>query len=150
MDMNVQGAVQPQTKPAPNPGAMDPSSQIWAKALEIAREKLSNNNLPPLDLTNLTSKSAEENIEAVLTALSATQQDDKKKRWSYTWRGKKVIVMESLGKILKSVERYTKIVDIAIQSNPQVSALVWAGIRGIMQVRINILYLDVELSLSTE
>ena len=40
----------------------------------------------------------------------------------------------AIGKILKRVEKYSKVVDTAVQSNPQVSALVWAGIRAIMQV----------------
>ncbi|KAF8436093.1 hypothetical protein BGX38DRAFT_100554 [Terfezia claveryi] len=121
-------AVPPQTKSA---------SQVWAKTLELAEKKLNDNNLPPLNPTNLTSQSAEENIEAVIKALNTVQKDDKKKRWSYTWRGKKVIVVERLGKLLKNVEKYSKVVDIAIQANPQVSALVWAGVWGIMRVRID-------------
>ncbi|KAF8436100.1 hypothetical protein BGX38DRAFT_1262515, partial [Terfezia claveryi] len=113
------------------------SSEVWTKALELAEKKLKDSNLPPLNLTNLTSQSAEENIQAVVKALNAVLEDDRKKRWSYTWRGKEVVVVERLGKILKNVEQYTKVVDIAIQSNPQVSALVWAGVRGIMQVALN-------------
>ena len=131
--------IAPHMKSAPDPNA---SSQVWAKALEIAKKQLSVNNLPPLDLTNLTSQSAEKNIGAVVKALNTVLEDDKKKRWSYTWHGKGVIVVERLGKILKSVEKYTKVVDIAIQSNPQVSALVWAGVWAIMRVRIDVLSLD--------
>ncbi|RPB17923.1 hypothetical protein L211DRAFT_854662 [Terfezia boudieri ATCC MYA-4762] len=125
----VQAVPPPQTKSV---------SQVWAKALELAEKKLKDNNLPPLKHTTLTSQSAEENIDAVVKALNAVQEDDKKKRWSYTWRGKEIVVVERLGKILKNVGQYTKVVDTAIQSNPQVSALVWAGVRAIMQVRINI------------
>ena len=112
------------------------SSMVWAKTLEIANKKLSENNLPPLDLSNLTSQSAEENIEAVVGALNTLHQDHKKKRWSYTWRDKEVIVVERLGKILKIVDKYSKVVDTAVQSNPEVSALVWAGVWAIMRVRI--------------
>lgn len=119
--------------------ALEPSphsSLVWAKSLDIAKTKLDDNNLPPLDLTNLTSQSAEENIKAVIGGLITAQQDDKIKRWSYTWRGKKVIVVERLGQILKRVEKYSKVVDIAVQSNPQVTALVWAAIWTIMRVCI--------------
>ena len=42
-----------------------------------------------------------------------------------------------LGKILKIVDNYSKVVDTAVQSNPQVSALVWAGVRAIIQVALN-------------
>ena len=113
------------------PGA----SMIWDKALEIAQKKLSDYNLPPLDLTNLTSQSAEENIQAVINALNTFQEDNQKKQWSYTWHGKEVIIVKRVGEILRSMEKYSKIVDTAIQTNPQVSALVWAGILAIMRVR---------------
>ena len=56
-----------------------PSSLVRAKALEIAVKKLHDNNLPQLDLTNLSSQSAEGNIEAVIKALNTLQEDDKKK-----------------------------------------------------------------------
>ena len=129
--------------PVLGPAPKDPSSEVWAKALEIAKKKLGDNNLPPLNLKNLTSQSAEENIEAIVKALNTVQEDDKRKRWTYTWRGKEVIFVEHLGKILKRVEKYTKVVDTAIQRNPQVSALVWAGIWAIMRVRIDVLSLVV-------
>jgi len=135
--------VLPQLNSVSDPGVNEPSSQVWAKALEIVKQKLSDNNLPPLDLTNLTSQSAEENIEAVVKALNNAQDDDKKKRWSYTWCGKEVIVVERWGKILKNVEKYSGVVGTAIQSNPQVSALVWAGVCAIMRVRIDVLSLGI-------
>lgn len=118
------------TKSTPVP---DHSAVLWAQALEIAKNKLSNNNLPLLDLTKLTSQSAEENIAALHTTLKTLQEDEKKKRWSYSWRGKEVIIVERLGEILRSREEYLKIVDNVTQSN-QLSALVWAGIRAMMQV----------------
>ena len=108
---------------------------VWTKALKIAKRNLSEKNLPPPDLTNLTLQSAGENIEAVFKALNNIQEDDKKKRWSYTWHGKKVVVVEHLRKILKTVEKYSKIVDTAVQHHPEVTALVWAGVRAILQVR---------------
>lgn len=119
------------------PNLIEPSphsSAAWDKALEIAKEKLGDKL--PLDLTNLTLQSAEENMEVVIKALHTLQEDDKKKRWSYTWRGKKVMIVEQAGKIFKSIDKYSKIVGTAVQSNPQISALVWAGVLAIMRVRI--------------
>ena len=133
---DVHAAVLPQTASIPGPGVILPSpdsSTVWAEALKIAEKKLGHNNLP-LDLTNLTSQSAEENIEAVVKGLITLQEDERKKRWRYTWNGKEVIVVERLGKIVKTVEKYSKVAT-ATQSN-QVAALVWAGIWGIIQVRI--------------
>ena len=127
-----------QSEPTPSPDIIENSSQsmVWAKVLEITKKKLSDNNLKPLDLTDLTSQSAEENIRAVIDALNTLQEDSKNKRWRYPWRGKEVIVVESWGKILKSMEKYSKIVDITIQKAPKVGALVWASVWAIMKVRI--------------
>ena len=130
-------AVLPQSKPAVS-GTIGPCAHsiVWAKSLEIANKKLSESNLPPLEVAKLTLQLVGEDIEAVVNAMNTLQQDEKKKRWRYTWRGKEVIIVERLGKILRRVEKYSKVVDIATQINPQVFALVWAGIRAIMQVRI--------------
>ena len=101
--------------PTPDPGAIKSSahsSMVWTKALQIVKQKLSDNNLPPLDLTNLTSQSVEENMKAVVKALNASQQDDKKNQWRYTWNGEEVIIVERLGKILRSIGKYSKVVSI--------------------------------------
>ena len=116
--------------------ALPHTAVVWGKTLEIAQKKLSEMDLPLLDLTNLTSQSAGENIQAVIKALNTIQEDDKKNRWSYTWRGKEVVIVECLGKILKTVDKYSKVVDTMIQHNPEVASLVWGAVRAIMQVCI--------------
>ena len=135
--VNVHTAVVPEMMPTPAPGAIKPpphSAAVWGKTLEIAKKKLSDKSLALLDLTSLTSPSAEENIATVIKALNAIQEDDKKNRWGYTWHGKRVVIVEHLGKILKTAERYSKVVDTAIQHQPEVTALVWAGVKAILQV----------------
>lgn len=128
-----------QTKPTQVPDVIELppcSAVVWDKALGIAKKKLSYNNLPPLNLSNFISKSASENIEAIIKALNTLQEDNKKQRWSYTWRGREVIVVEHLRKILGIVEKYSKVVDTTTQSDLGVTALVWAGVQAIMRVRI--------------
>ena len=66
------------------------SSVVWARTLEIAMNKLGDNSLPPLDLTTLTSQSAEQNIEAVITALNTWQKDDKKNDGAILGVGRKL------------------------------------------------------------
>lgn len=108
---------------------------VWAETLEIAKKKLSENNLRQLEeVINLTSQSAEDNMEAIVKGLHNLHVNEEKNKWSYPWCGKKIIVVDRLVKILKCVERYTKVVDIVVQSNPQVSALVWAGVWAILRV----------------
>ena len=108
---------------------------VWAEALKIASEKLGDNNLPRY-LTSLSSQLPGGNVRAVIEALDTLQKAEKDKRLYYTWNGKKVVIVERLGKFLKIAEPYSKIVDTAIQSNPQVAALVWAGVWAIMRVCI--------------
>lgn len=126
-----------QEQSTPDPDGDEPSSQfsiVWAKALEIAKKKISDNNLPPLNLTNLTSPLAEENIQAVVEALNTLKEDKKEKRWRYTWHGKEFIVVEHWGKTLKRMEKYSPAVSIVIQRIPQVGAFVWASVWTIMRV----------------
>lgn len=75
---------EPQTSTSVRPDSV--SSVVWTKALKVAKKKLSDNTLPLLNLTSLTSRSAEETIQAVITALNILQEGDQKKRWGYTWR----------------------------------------------------------------
>ena len=117
-------------------GSSSHSSQVWATTLEIAEKKLSDNSLPPLDISTLTSQPGE-NIRVVVQKLTTLQEENIEKQWSYTRRGKEVRVMERLGKVLKIVDNYSKVVDIAIQSNPQVTALIWSSVRAIIQVALN-------------
>ena len=133
--------VHPQTKSTPGPDLIKPSPHssvvVWAKVLDIVKKKLGDNNLPPLDVMNLTSQSAEESIGAVVTALKTLQNDGKRKRWRLTWGDKEFIIVEHFGKILKYMEKYSRLVDTAIQHSPQVTALVWTGVRAILQVCIS-------------
>ena len=127
--------VLPQTKSTPGPDVTEPSSPssaVWDKALIIARTKL---DKIPLDITDLTSKSATANMDAVIEAVVTLQKDEKNKRWGYKWGEKKVIIVDQLGKFINGVQNYSNIVGVAMQSHP-VSGFVWAGVQAIMQVRI--------------
>ena len=110
---------------------------MWTQTLQIAEKKLRDNRLPPLDIKNLTSQSAKENIGTVVKSLNDLREDKQNKQLGYTAQdGRKVIFVECLGEILKSIEPYTKIVSTMVQYNPQPSALVWGGLQAIIEVRI--------------
>ncbi|KAF8456497.1 hypothetical protein BDZ91DRAFT_801045 [Kalaharituber pfeilii] len=103
--------------------ANDPSSTT-----PVRGSSLLNSELPPT--RNL--------IEAIIEDLKETQADARKRHWH-----------ESIGKILKSVEHYARIVDVAIQHSPQITALVWAGVRLIMKVGLNYIELVENLEFTT-
>ena len=108
--------------------AQTPSSQVlavvWKRSIQIAQEKLSEKNLPPLSLDDQTSQTTNDVIKLTIGDLQR----------SIKWNSQRGARVERLGKILRTVEKYAKIVDTAIQHNPQFSSLVWAGIRAIVQV----------------
>ena len=110
---------------------------VWAEALKIATEKLGDNNLP-LYLTNLSSQLPVGNIRAVIEALDTLQKAEKDKQLHYTWNGKKVVIVERVGKFLKTAEKYSPIVGTAIQSKPEVAAI-WACVWATMRVCIHLL-----------
>ena len=109
------------TPPPPQP----PS--IWERTLDIAATMLRNHDLPALDRDTLSSASSAGNIQAVLEILNTAQKKNQKVE---------LLGKDRLRRILRGVEKYTKIVDTAVQHSPEVTALVWAGIRGILQVSI--------------
>ncbi|KAF8421789.1 hypothetical protein EV426DRAFT_188790 [Tirmania nivea] len=113
-------------------------AQIWQKALEIALESLAKYELPSLEIGSFQSQCAMENIQSLLAELDAAHREHKNRQWRYKdRRGNEVVWMERIGKILKSVDKYAKIVDTAIQHHPDVTSLVWAGARTILQVALN-------------
>ena len=103
---------------------------IWERTLDIAETILHDHGLPPLDRNTFKSASSAENIQAVLDTLKTAQGEDQKGGLT----GK-----DRVRRILRGVEKYTKIADTAVQHSPEVTALVWAGIKGILQVCILLL-----------
>jgi len=123
--VTAQGPVQP-VHQVPSAGAPASSGQaltvVWQRSIQIAQRKLSEKNLPPLSLDDQKSQSANGVIKLTIGDLQSIIQ-------------KNSGGVERFGKILKTVEKYAKIVDTAIQHSPEFSSLVWAGVRAIVQVR---------------
>ncbi|KAF8476005.1 hypothetical protein BDZ91DRAFT_202272 [Kalaharituber pfeilii] len=96
--------------------------------------------VPQIPLQNLQSNKIHGNIELIIETLQCAKDDVKKRQWQYTnRRGERIVVVEQLGRILKGVQHYASIVDVAIQHSPETTALVWAGVRFILQVSLNVL-----------
>lgn len=111
-------------------------SDLWQLSVQIAQAQLSKHGLPPLVLDNssLQSQSAIENINYILEKLNCALKEDKNKRWRYTRDGKEVVIVERWGKVLRSINKYSQIIDTAVQHSPQVTALIWASMKMILQV----------------
>lgn len=68
-----------------------------------------------------------ENIQLILKELNTAH--DRYQSQRHVFMGRR------WGRILKSMEKYAKVVDTAIQHQPEITALVWAGVRTLLQVR---------------
>ncbi|KAF8448382.1 hypothetical protein BDZ91DRAFT_768638 [Kalaharituber pfeilii] len=72
-------------------------------------------------------------IDDAIEDLRCAQEKTKRDRWKYTNRhGEEVEVAKRIQRILEGAEKYSNIVDIAIQHSPEITALVWAGARAIL------------------
>lgn len=72
------------------------------------------------DLLEVTEKSRKECVE---------------KRWRYTRKsGESVIIVDLFGKIVKWIDLFKQVGDIAVQYDTAHAALPWAGIRFLLQV----------------
>lgn len=108
---------------------------IWQKSLEIAEQKLLKLRLPPLDHAHLKPCSHDPghheesanntvalNVQELQTTIEAKHSADSGKG------------IERMRDILQTFSRYAAIVDVAVGHSPHITALVWAGIRLILQV----------------
>jgi len=75
-------------------------------------------------------------IHVTIEEIKSAQKALEDKKWYYTDRhGRRVDVGDRMRRILRSVEGCARVVDVAIQHHPEISALVWAGARFILMVR---------------
>lgn len=95
---------------------------IWQQAFDLAQEKLKEKKLPLLEPSDPTFKSAAD-ITSTVGDLQRTIGQRGNGPGVGRWR-----------KILKTIDSYARIVDTAIQHNPAITSLVWAGVRAILQV----------------
>ncbi|KAF8423279.1 hypothetical protein EV426DRAFT_574568 [Tirmania nivea] len=127
--VTTEGSGQP-VHPVLGASAPTSSSQalaaVWQRSIQIAQEKLLEKNLPPLPLDGQTSQTTNDVIDLMIGDLQSLIKKNSGRRAG----------VERLGKILRTVEKYAKIVDTAIQHSPQFSSLVWAGIRAIVQMAV--------------
>ncbi|KAI5793479.1 hypothetical protein FPQ18DRAFT_332387 [Pyronema domesticum] len=106
----------------------------WKKALEIATEKLADEERLELE-TDLASECT---VISVLKAAEDARKDRDESKWRYTKKnGEVVILRERFDRIVEGFDKYARIIDVAIQHHPDVTSLVWASARFLLQVYLN-------------
>jgi hypothetical protein len=102
-------------------------------AYDIAIEKLSVDERAQVDSDMASSC----NIYSVLDAASKAKAERDENKWRYTKsNGEVIILRERFDKIIEGFTKYADCISIAIQHQPEVTSLVWAAARFLIQVYI--------------
>jgi hypothetical protein len=76
---------------------------------------------------------------ALKQALAAAQEKQRccdEKRWTFTFAGRAVTLKEEADKVVRWLDRFKAVGDVAVNANPVYAGLPWAGIRLLLEVRI--------------
>ncbi|KAF8242724.1 hypothetical protein K440DRAFT_564475, partial [Wilcoxina mikolae CBS 423.85] len=77
-------------------------------------------------------------ISSVLDAAKVVREDRDDSKWRYTKKnGEVVILRDRFDKIVEGFAKYAQIIDVAIQHHPDITSLVWASARFLIQVYLN-------------
>ena len=93
-------------------------------------------NLDPKETAQLTSGDHPATSEVAIRDSIWSTVDDLRKAHEHFTKGSNKQIVERMGRILKYLEDYAKIVDVAVQHSPEITALVWAGARFLLMVNI--------------
>ena len=113
----------PSTCSTPNPAPV--LFPVWQKSLEIVQNRLSKEKLPPLELHTHSSQSANEIAQETMRNLQQAIDTNQNGHGTVARKVQNIFVV---------FNKYIGVVDVAIQHSPEITALVWGGIRGILQV----------------
>jgi hypothetical protein len=126
--------VAPARTPSPRAAYTTCASSILADALEALepddKEVISTLLLP----TNAISIDAA--FDEVHTRTRVLQQRCKIKRWSWNYKGRQVYLADQMDKVVRLIDRFKAVGDVAANVDPVHVGLPWAGIRIILEVRI--------------
>lgn len=100
---------------------------LWAKAVASLSDE---------DRQNIDSSRTDK--LAILNDLLATVEAKKKicieKRWKYKTKDGEVVIRDKLEKVVKWVDKFKGVGDVAVQYDPAHASLAWAGVRFVLQV----------------
>lgn len=105
--------------------------QLWNEAAK----SLPDSDIPATDQELIEGR---DTINTVQAAVQDKLDECIRKRWKYTRsNGQKVVLWDVLDKIMKWVNKFKSVGDIAVQYDPGHAALPWAAIRLILQASVS-------------
>lgn len=118
----------------PQPGTPRQSSRHHI--LNGALQRLSDHDratLQPFILS--TTSDVNEAVERSLVAAKQKQRDCDAKRWTFTCAGRTVPLKEEADKVVRWLDRFKAVGDVAVNADPIHAGLPWAGVRFLLEVR---------------
>jgi hypothetical protein len=101
-------------------------------AYEIAITKLNENERSQVDSDRLSSCT----VHSVLKEADKARAERDESKWRYTKKdGEVVVLRDRFDKIIEGFTKYADCISTAIQHQPEVTSLVWAAARFLIQVR---------------
>jgi hypothetical protein len=79
-------------------------------------------------------------LERSLAAAKKKQDECNAKRWTFTFDGRTVTLKDEADKIVRWLDRFKVVGDVAVNADPIHAGLPWAGVRFLLEVRPYILY----------
>lgn len=111
------------------------ASSILADALETLGSDDRDTIRILLQPTNAVS--ADDAFHEVHSRARELQQRSKVKRWSWNYKGRQIYLFEQADKVVRLLDKFKAVGDIAANADPIHVGLPWAGIRAILEVRIS-------------
>ena len=109
---------------------MEVKRLLWAEAADLARDSTSG-----VDHNSIGSRISIEDVQA---AVQNKLDECTRKRWKYIRSdGKKVVLWDVLTKIMKWINKFKEVGDVAIQCDAGHAAIPWAAIRFMLQASVS-------------
>lgn len=106
------------------------STDLWA----LAAAQLNDDDRRNIDFSHPDKLKALADLHSLT---ETSKQECIKKRWKYTRKsGETVILRDVFDKIIRWIDIFKQIGDLAVQYDPVHTALPWAAIRFLLQVRV--------------
>ena len=118
---------------APSPAPVSLAERPQGTLLDKTLQRLSDHDRHTLDPFI----SAESPVSAVQNALAPAQEQQnicRNKRWKVTFNGRTIVLREYADKVVKWLDRFKAVGDIAVNADPVHAGLPWAGIRLLLEV----------------
>ena len=114
-----------------NPADARIHSSILADALEELgyEDRNTIRSLLPKDATVIAAA-----FEGAHDCAKKLQQKCENERWSWRYKGREIYLSEQTDKVLRFLDRFKSVIDVASNADPIQIGLPWAGIRTILEV----------------